>query len=302
MVKIGPPGPKVNTLDVDHTIAYADTSNETWQIVNFFLEELRPVDIVGAEPEDRKCPICAEDYTTGFHRAVRLPCNHCFGEKCNTKWLSPFIPWEPNAGLTRRITGHHPGANTCPSCRHVFFPAQEAVDCLPEIDMRIKLWDWAYADAKIALSERQHRARECLVRYIDGYFARGLDEYYPSDAARSVYEPWARYRFVMHADLLRFLSLGPIQTQLKRRLLSIANRLDPHEMSWRRNDQGTLFFHWKGIWEAEEQRDSDENHEEAEAEDELNEEVIEGDNEEAFIEDIIEGDTEEMRFFRAMFR
>ena len=278
MVKIGPL-PKINTLDVDHTIAYADTSNETWQVVSFFLEELRPVDTADLGSEDRKCPICAEDYTAGFHRAVRLPCNHCFGEQCITKWLTPFIPWDPTAGLTRRITGNHPGANTCPICRHVFFPPQEAVDCLPEMDTRIKLWDWAYAHAEIALSTRQRRAREGLLRYLDGYFARGTDEYYPSDAARSANEPWAHYRFVMHAENLRFMSLPPVQTHLKWRLLNLAKRLDPHEMTWRRNDRGTLFFQWEGVWETQEPSARDENHEEVGAEEEV-EEVVGRDAEE----------------------
>lgn len=297
MVKISPPHPMINTLDIDDTIAFADTSTETLQIVKFFLDDLRPVDIAGLESEDRKCVICAEDYTTDSHRAVRLPCNHCFGEQCITKWLSPFIPWRPAAGLTRRMTENHPGANTCPNCRHVFFPAQVAVDCLPEMEMRIKLWDWAYLEAEIAISVRQNRARECLVRYIDGYFARGLDEYYPSDAARSAYEPWARYRLTMFAGVLRFLSLTPIQTILKRRLLKIATRLNPHEINWRRDDQGTLFFQWEGVTEG------NQNYEEAEAEEEVIEEINQGgDTEEEFIEDIIEGDTEEMRFFRAMFR
>ena len=77
MVKIGPPGPKVNTLDIDPTLAYADTSSETCWIIGFFLKGLRPVEIAGLEPEDRNCPICAEDYRIDFHRAVRLPCNHC---------------------------------------------------------------------------------------------------------------------------------------------------------------------------------------------------------------------------------
>lgn len=57
MVKIGPPSPKVNPLAVDPSLAYASTSNETWTIINFFLQ-LRPVDIAGLEPQDRSCPTC----------------------------------------------------------------------------------------------------------------------------------------------------------------------------------------------------------------------------------------------------
>lgn len=137
MVKIGPPSQKVNTLDVDPTVAYADTANETLQTMNFFLEELRPVQIEDLEPEDRNCPICGEAYTRNFHRAVRLPCKHCFGEPCIKTWLTPFEPWSPRAGNPYKRAATHPGANTCPSCRQLFFPTQRVADCLPEIDARI---------------------------------------------------------------------------------------------------------------------------------------------------------------------
>ena len=291
MVKIGPPGPKTNTLDIDPRLAYADTSSETWRVIRFFLEELRPVEIAGLEPEDRNCPICAENYKIDFHRPVRLPCNHCFGESCITKWLSPFIPWSKNAGLTKTILQNHPGANTCPSCRQVFFPRQRAIDCLPQIEVRIKFWDWAYAHAGIALSEREHQAREGLLRYIGGCSARGLDEFYPSELVRPgsesrKFELYAFLRFLKRVTALNSRrNLTPIQIQLARRLQHMSERLDGGYMRWRRNDQGTLFFVYKGVVKTEEEGES---HEEVEAEEE--------------IEELIEGDTEEMRFFRAMFR
>ena len=121
MVKIVPPSPQVNTLDVDYTLTYAGTLNETWQIINFFLEELKPVETADLEPEDRNCPICAEDFTIDFHRAVRLPCNHCFGEPCIKRWLSPCMPWSPRAGQIWRLSVNHPGANTCLSCREFLY-------------------------------------------------------------------------------------------------------------------------------------------------------------------------------------
>ncbi|MCJ1425987.1 hypothetical protein MMC29_003888 [Sticta canariensis] len=284
MVKIGPPGPKMNTLDIDPRLAYADTSSETWRIIRFFLEELRPVEIAGLEPEDRSCPICAEDYKIDFHRPVRLPCNHCYGESCITKWLSPFIPWSKYAGLTKKILQNHPGANTCPSCRQVFFPRQQAIDCLPQIELRIKFWDWAYAQAGIALSEREHQAREGLLRYIDGCSARGLDEYYPSELVRPGSEsrkfpPWALFRFLKTVTALNSRrNLTPIQKQLTRRLQYMSERLNGGYMRWRRDDQGILSFVYTGVVETEEVKADEET------------------------EEPIEGDTEEMRFFRAMFR
>ena len=294
MVKIGPPGPKVNTLDVDPTLAYADTSVETWWVIEFFLNELRPVEITGLEPEDSNCSICAEGYKVDFHRAVRLPCNHCFGESCITKWLTPFEPWSQTAGLERIMVENHPGANSCPICRQVFFPWQPEIDNLPQIEMRIKLWDWAYAHAGVALSKREHQAREGLLRYIDGYSARGLDEYYPSEMMRPGSESrndeiCARFRFLKALlVLLARRDLTPVQRQLTRRLQRISEGqglFDSGVMSWHRNDQGTLFFEYKGDLETEEECES---HEEAKAEEEP--------------EELIEGDTEDMRIFRAMFR
>ncbi|MCJ1429403.1 hypothetical protein MMC29_007317 [Sticta canariensis] len=232
MVKIGPPGPKVNTLDIDPTHAYADTSSETLQIMNFF-EKLRPVEIEDLEPDDRRCPICSEEYTRNSHRA---------------KIHSKEKP-DPPAPILAPAVG--------------------------------KLWDYAYAQAGIALSERERRAREDLLRYIDDYRARGLDEYYPSDEAMAGYERSTSVRLIAFVLSLDFITLTPRQERLLRRLRDIAEDLDPVYAMWRRNDLGTLFFEYEGGWETEEH----ESDEEVEAE-----------------EEIIEGDTEEMRFFRALFR
>lgn len=96
MVKIGPPSPNVNTLDVDEQWTYADTAKETWQIIKFFLEELKPVNTEDLDAENGTCSICVEKFTKDLHRPVRLPCNHCFGEPCIKIWLSPYAPaWEP---------------------------------------------------------------------------------------------------------------------------------------------------------------------------------------------------------------
>ena len=284
MVKIGPPGPTVNTLDIDPTAAYADTSNETLQIMNFFLEDLRPVEIEDLEPEDRRCPICSEEYTRNLHRAVRMPCKHCFGEPCIRTWLSPFLPWSPEAENPFQREARPPGANTCPSCRRVCFPRQQVADCLPEIDARIRLWDYVYAQAGIALSERERRAREDLLRYIDDYRARGVDEYYPSDEAMAGRQRSTFVRLIIFVLALDYMTLTPPQERLLRRLRDTAEDLDPDHMTWRRNDLGTLFFEYEGGWETETEEE-DESDEEVEAE-----------------EEIIEGDSEEMRFFRALFR
>ena len=288
MVKIGPPSPKVNTLDVNPNITYADTSVETWWIIEFFLKELRPVEIADLEPEDRNCSICSEGYKIDFHCAVRLPCNHCFGESCITKWLTPIDPWSK---VGRVFAPFYLGVNSCPMCRQVLFPWHPFIDTLPQIEMRIKVWDWAYADAGIALSEREYQAREGLLRYIDGCSAHGLDEYYPSEVVRPESE-WqadeyhARTRFcTVVSNLGGRRDLTPIQRQLTRRLERISERLklsDERLRRWHPINQGTQY---KDDSENEEECES---HEEAEVEEET--------------EELIEGDTEDMRFFRAMFR
>ena len=60
--------------------------------------------------EEERCPICLEEYGTLSRETgtieveMRLPCNHCTGSACIATWLK-----------------HH---NSCPICRHEFFPAQ----------------------------------------------------------------------------------------------------------------------------------------------------------------------------------
>lgn len=300
MVKIGPPGPKVNTLDLDPTIAYADTMIEVLQIMKFFLDELLPVETDALEPEDRKCPICGEDYTRDSHHAVRTPCAHYFGESCIRTWLSPFLPWARGVENPFRREARPPGANTCPTCRRTCFPDQSVADCLPEIDARIRLWDYAYARAGIALSDRETQARELLLRYIEDHRARGLDEFYPSDETMAQYPRITSIRLVTSVLALDFVPL-PSQHQhaLLRRLRDLAEELDPDDMVWRRNELGTLVFEYEGGWVTEEEEEGGWVSEEEEEEGSEEEGEEEGEVEE---EEEIEDDSEEMRFFRALLR
>ena len=73
MAKIGPPSPKVNTLDVFEQRTYADTSTETWRIIQFFLEDLKPVNAADLDLGDGQCEICRQNFTSDFHRALQLP-------------------------------------------------------------------------------------------------------------------------------------------------------------------------------------------------------------------------------------
>lgn len=232
-----------NTLALNPSLAYASTAAETWHIISFFLD-LVPVDIGRLSPRDRTCSICHEAYTDDHsHRAVSLPCGHCFGDVCIEKWLTPFLPWTPHAGFPVNMPTDHPGAHTCPICRGECFRPQLAVDCLPELEGRIALWDWAYGLAGVAMSARERVTRDGMLRYIRRYMVRGFDEYYPADARAR----WAKHRFIMRVVSLDFYSgRTPLQRVLTRRLQVIARRLDEGEISWPRSDQGALLFRFEG--------------------------------------------------------
>lgn len=297
MVESGPPSPKVNTLDVFEQRTYADTSTETWRIIQFFLEDLKPVNAADLELGDRKYGICGQDFTLDFHRALWLPCNHIFGEPCIKIWLSPYAPWTPSAGAAG---GTPVGANTCPTCRREFFPEQRAVDSLPEIEARIKLWDMAYAHVGVALSEREFRAREDLLRYFGSYFARELDEYYPSNSERQNRPTWANQRLFLFSSMLKQESLTPVQEHLRQGLDEFASQSFPVGMTWRRNDQFPLFFQREDDSEVLQDGESHDSHQEAEIEDD-SETVQDGESheshEEAEVEEeskeLAKGDTEE---------
>lgn len=159
MVKIGPLGPKVNTLNIFENMTYANTAIETWQIIRFFLNEMRPVSAVDPEPEDVDCPICGDEFTTDLYRAVRLPCDHTFGEPCIKRWVNPHERCTPNVS---RAQGTQVGVNQCLLCRHVLVPQQTTGDMLPTMEARIRVWDETYKKPGIELSETEHQARDDL--------------------------------------------------------------------------------------------------------------------------------------------
>lgn len=287
MVKIGSPSPMANTLDIEEETTYANTSTDTWQIIKFFLEEMKPVSTAELDPEDRECHICAADLTTDanhLHGAVRLPCNHIFGESCIMKWLSPYVPCLQNVKELSSC------ANTCPMCRQVFFPEQSTVSLLPEIEARIMVWDKAYAHVGISLSEQEARAREDLLRYISTYSGRGLDVYYPDPTALAQHVPWARGQLLSFSLLLQFNDLTPVQEHLRQGLENVAKPDFLGGPRWFQNGRDGLYFWFDHDRDSVQDSESDESDEEVEVEAE----------EES--EELAEGDTEEMRFFRILFR
>lgn len=293
MVKIGPPGPKVDTLDVNPQRTYADTSIETWQIIKFFMKELKFVNAADLEPKDLNCGICAQEFTTGYrrsHRAVRLPCSHIFGELCIKKWLSPYKPCRSQMPTTGDPLEKPVGANTCPICRRAFFYPQQTVDVLPEIEIRITVWDMAYKHIGIALSETERRARKDLLHYLASYSDRTLDEHYPPFTNRLDYLTWAHERLLIFSRRLkRQKNLTPVQKHLRQGLEDYATNGFRGTLKLHRTDRDVFYFRLE--YEQETVQHSESNGSDNEIQ--IVEEESEG---------LAEGDTEEMRFFRTMFR
>ncbi|MCJ1465125.1 hypothetical protein MMC07_003741 [Pseudocyphellaria aurata] len=216
-------GAEVNTLDVVPELTYAYTLISTSGIIKFFLDDLKPVDTGELKPDECICTICSEELTD-THHAVRLPCGHIFGASCIKAWLNPFAPC-----TTEEIFGPAVGANTCPMCRRELFPPQQYADVLPVLEERIKLWDKAYAEVGIELSETDRRVREDLLRYLHSYSAVfGFDEYYPANhSAQSASDySYLACRFLFDfAVQVRHENITPEQERLRRRLEEVAVRL-----------------------------------------------------------------------------
>lgn len=287
MVKYGPPSPKMNTLDIVSDWTYADISTETLQIIRFFLEDMVPIDTANIEPVDSACDICADDLTS--HRAVRLPCNHMFGENCIKKWLSPFMAEIPPA----LDWGMPVGANTCPKCRREFFPLQTLSDMWPAIFTRIKLWDQAYASVGIALSETESRARDDICRYLRENYGRGHIESNPEFTNKSPYPMWAHQRLLMFSHELKLHNLTPLQKHLREGLEEIATHGFPGGSRWLRGNDGSVYL------EVQDPVDRDSVIDGA-----IDEEVrVEQESEELTDDDTDDDDEDEvMKFFQSLFQ
>lgn len=80
----------------------------------FISQLLRAENRVQPTSNDQPCIICLAECGTLCPETgiveweIRLPCNHTVGSRCIAKWLDPADV----------------GNNSCPLCRHVFFPAQ----------------------------------------------------------------------------------------------------------------------------------------------------------------------------------
>ncbi|MCJ1469528.1 hypothetical protein MMC07_008161 [Pseudocyphellaria aurata] len=291
MVKIGPPGPAANTLDVLDEWTYGGTSVETLRVIRFFVEELIPVDIGDFEPEDRWCDICTAELAEGPHHAVRLPCTHILGRECIERWLRPFASTEEIEPTL--------GATTCPVCRRVFLPAHTAFDTLHFMEARIRFWDWAYACVGIALTETERQARADLLQHVKKCYARG--EEVPFVTEKSVYTDWVHMRLQIFCHDLKGQTLTPVQEHLRQGLDQIAMRGLDLRLSakdgvrcWR-DDQGDLVFGTEHALDTVQSGGNDERGERDDTGEKVN---AEGESD-VLLDVLLDGDTEEMRFFRA---
>ena len=98
-----------STQDYSDTELYFNRRNTFLTMAEAFLHELlQPQNSVN-NPDER-CSICLEGYgslsreTGSIEIEIRLPCTHTVGSACIVTWLKTN--------------------NTCPICRHEFFPAQ----------------------------------------------------------------------------------------------------------------------------------------------------------------------------------
>lgn len=229
--------PKPNEFVISKFKAYAMTDVEIWEVAEYLMTKLEPVQLEELDPEDRECTICQEEFLDSedgkpSHDPVRVACGHVFGRKCIIRWLDPLCSW----GLLRAHFDAHPhapllGKPGCPVCRRVFFPRVfvEPVDLLV---CRLAFWDLAYASAGVARSEKEERSRKYLWQYV-GYCC-SIDENEPnrqleSHLLRPAYTmPYlykeAQSSFLSFVKSLKSQTLTPEQETLRKSLGQLGRR------------------------------------------------------------------------------
>ena len=128
------------------------------------IQDLAPVlDTSLISPEDRHCTICQESFQnpgritrsqSRREHAVRLPCNHVFGNECITRWLAE--------------------QDTCPYCRRRFhFKAARPVDRLAAASSR-RQFPEVRIPASARLLQRHSRNQLALPGTIDSLWTSGI--------------------------------------------------------------------------------------------------------------------------------
>ena len=120
-----------------------------------FLYNIPRLSIQDLDPEDKRCPICLEDFTndgrcevdalrSGPEVPVLTPCGHIIGSRCLYIQLSPF----------KRNQG-----NQCCLCRHEFFERQRQSQTPVGMDRAIKVMSLAVQECRRQLTEGPERRK-----------------------------------------------------------------------------------------------------------------------------------------------
>lgn len=209
-----------NELMIPDEEAYARIDIEVAQVAEFLMAKLEPVDIETLDPEDRRCPICQEEFHVSddvklSHAPVRTVCNHVFGKPCIIKWLDVFFYF----GDRTRVDRSSHGNTSCPACRREFFP-KAILEGMEYLAARLWLWDNAYDIAGVARSAREERSRKYLWEYVR--YCHAVNDFQVS----SQFEYWllggAQRLLLDYCEILQTQALTPLQEDLRAKLQGLA--------------------------------------------------------------------------------
>lgn len=221
--------PKPNEFIIPEDEAYAMTDMKSWEVIDFLMGKLEPVDIESLDPEDRLCTICRQEYQVCedvrlSHPAIKTTCGHVFGKYCLIKWLDPLCCW----GITDSaeplddeiFTDIFERARaSCPTCRQIFF-RETCLEPMESLAVRLWLWDHAYNFAGIAWSEKEERTRERLWEFV--LYCRSINQFTLDDNVRFELIEGAQSLLVDFAKRLKAQCLTRFQEGLRQTLAKLA--------------------------------------------------------------------------------
>lgn len=203
------------------------TDIEKWEVVEFLMTKLEPVNLESLGHDERNCTICQEEFLVCediklSHPPVKLNCGHIFGKPCLIKWLDPLCYRgleEDDQGSGDTHSDRYGQAKTdCPLCRQVLFP-KCWVEPMEYLVQRLSFWDMAYAKLGVARSEKEERSRKYLWEYVE--YCRSIND--PSNIdGRLEYDMAQVYFLVFAINLVQTQSLTPEQEDLRIKMIEIA--------------------------------------------------------------------------------
>lgn len=174
--------PPPDTFVLFDNMAYACTSIKTFDVAEYLLTQLEPIDIEDLDSDNRSCVICQEKFRVSEHQKhshtpVRTPCGHIFGQKCIMRWLQALNSWgleeEYEDIPEQSVRLEEEGNTSCPVCRTEFFPPFQT-ESLVRLMQRLMLWDMALSSAEVEISDYEQHTRQILWEYVD--YCESMDE------------------------------------------------------------------------------------------------------------------------------